>query len=135
MIFSVFQKNWVFGYSWSILLWYRCYYPHRLRDALSPVCGIFCSEHTLFCWRKLFGAIKDPLCHDYVCKIINVFVKMKWMRFKLCQFDLYWVLGWMLHAKRFYVYFFLIMYMFCCCNVVFFPVFYALFGVKLINLK
>ena len=40
-IFSVFQKNRVFGYSWSTLLWYRCYYPHRSRDALSPVCGIF----------------------------------------------------------------------------------------------
>ena len=32
---------WVFGYSWSTLLWYRCYYPHQSRDALSPVCGIF----------------------------------------------------------------------------------------------
>ena len=42
MIFSVFQKNRVFGYSWPTLLWYRCYYPHRSRDALSPVCGIFC---------------------------------------------------------------------------------------------
>ena len=41
MIFSVFQKNWFFGYSWSTLLWYRCYYPHQSRDALSPVCGIF----------------------------------------------------------------------------------------------
>ena len=41
MIFSVFQKNLVFGYSWSTLLWYWCYYPHRSRDALSPVCGIF----------------------------------------------------------------------------------------------
>ena len=41
IIFSVFQKKWVFGYSWSSLLWYRCYYPHRSRDALSPVCGIF----------------------------------------------------------------------------------------------
>ena len=30
-----------FWYSWSTLLWYRCYYPHRSRDALSPVCGIF----------------------------------------------------------------------------------------------
>ena len=46
MIFSVFQKNWVFGYSWSPLLWYRCYYPHRSRDALSPVCGIFPKEFT-----------------------------------------------------------------------------------------
>ena len=41
MIFSVLQKNGVFGYSWSTLLRYRCYYPHRSRDALSPVCGIF----------------------------------------------------------------------------------------------
>ena len=39
--FSVFQKNGVFGYSWSTLLWYRCYYPHRSRDALSPICRIF----------------------------------------------------------------------------------------------
>ena len=41
MIFSGFQNIWVFGYSWSSLLWYRCYYPHRSRDALSPVCGNF----------------------------------------------------------------------------------------------
>ena len=38
---SNFQENWVFGYSWSTLLWYRCYYPHRSRDALSPVCRMF----------------------------------------------------------------------------------------------
>jgi hypothetical protein len=25
----------------ATLLWYRCYYPHRSRDALSPVDGIF----------------------------------------------------------------------------------------------
>ena len=31
----------VLGYSWSTLLWHRCYYPHRSWDALSPVCGIF----------------------------------------------------------------------------------------------
>ena len=41
MNFSVCQKNWVLGYSWSTLLWYWCYYPHRSRAALSPVCGIF----------------------------------------------------------------------------------------------
>ena len=29
------------GYSWSTLLWHWCYYLHRSRDALSPVCGIF----------------------------------------------------------------------------------------------
>jgi hypothetical protein len=27
--------------SWSTLLWHWCYDPHRSRDALSPVCGIF----------------------------------------------------------------------------------------------
>ena len=26
---------------WSTLLWHLCYYPHRSRDALSPVCRIF----------------------------------------------------------------------------------------------
>ena len=31
----------VLGYSWSTLPWHRCYYPHRSRDALSPVCEIF----------------------------------------------------------------------------------------------
>ena len=25
----------------AVYFWYRCYYPYRLRDALSPVCGIF----------------------------------------------------------------------------------------------
>ena len=28
-------------YSWSTLLWYRCYFPHQLKDSMSPVCGIF----------------------------------------------------------------------------------------------
>ena len=41
MMFSVFPKKWVLGYSWSTLLWHQCYYLHRSRDALSPVCGIF----------------------------------------------------------------------------------------------
>ena len=31
----------VLAYSWSTLLWHRCYYPHRSRDSVSPVCGIF----------------------------------------------------------------------------------------------
>ena len=39
--FFRFSKKLGFWYSWSTLLWYRCYYPHRSRDALSPVCGIF----------------------------------------------------------------------------------------------
>ena len=36
MIFSFFF-NQSFGFSWFTLLWYRCYYPYRSRDALSPV--------------------------------------------------------------------------------------------------
>ena len=31
----------VFVYFWSTLLWYWCYYPHRSRDSMSPVRGIF----------------------------------------------------------------------------------------------
>ena len=38
------KKKQVFGYYWSTLLWYWCYYPHRSRDALSPVCKIFSIE-------------------------------------------------------------------------------------------
>ena len=53
MIFSVFQKNCFFGYSWSTLLGYRCYYPHRSRDALSPVCGIFSHKYLMFSQTKL----------------------------------------------------------------------------------
>ena len=41
MIFFRFSKNRVSVSSWSTLLWYQCYYPHWLRDALSPVCGTF----------------------------------------------------------------------------------------------
>ena len=48
MILSVFPKNNFFGYSWSTPPWYRCYYPHRSRDALSPVCGIFYKANILF---------------------------------------------------------------------------------------
>ena len=44
MIFSFFQIFLVFRF--STLLWYRCYYPHQSRDALSPVCGIFFKELT-----------------------------------------------------------------------------------------
>ena len=41
LIFFVLQKNTLFVVSWSTLLWYRCFYPHQSRDALSPVRGIF----------------------------------------------------------------------------------------------
>ena len=37
------KKNMFFGEFCltSRIFWYRCYYPHWSRDALSPVCGIF----------------------------------------------------------------------------------------------
>ena len=53
MIFYVFQKNRVLGYSWSTLLWYRCYYPHWSGDALSPVCWIFCIGVTIRIGREI----------------------------------------------------------------------------------
>ena len=47
-----------FGYSWSTLLWHRCYYPQRSRDALSPICGIF-----LLVFRSNRGLLWQPqLC-------------------------------------------------------------------------
>ena len=57
--------------------WYRCYYPHRLRDSVSPVCGIFIKVllgqvsftsngsvvHTVQCSR---GGVQ---CSDLSCQI------------------------------------------------------------------
>ena len=47
--FPFFKKNWVLGYSWTPLLWHRWYYPHRSRDALSPVCGTFHKQPIVQC--------------------------------------------------------------------------------------
>ena len=47
--FPFSRKNWILGYSLSTLLWYRCYNPHRSRDALSPVCRIFFNN--IYFWR------------------------------------------------------------------------------------
>ena len=44
----------VFGYCWCTLLWYWCYYPHRSRDALSPVCGIFFLRRGASWWRVCY---------------------------------------------------------------------------------
>ena len=38
------QKKISFSVIFALLagfFWYWCYYPHRVRDSLSPVCGIF----------------------------------------------------------------------------------------------
>ena len=70
MNFSVFQNNWVFGYSWYTLMLYWCYYPHRLRDALSPVCGIFFNR----CWPVV----------DRFWQVLSIFF---WI---LTTFDHFW---------------------------------------------
>ena len=61
IIFSVFIFFLVFVYSWSTLLWYRCYYAHRSRDSMSPICRIF---FFFVLWsppKRLVLAIKGPV--------------------------------------------------------------------------
>ena len=41
------EKNWEFCHT-SRVFWYWCYYPHRSRDALSPVCRIFCLNFNFY---------------------------------------------------------------------------------------
>ena len=44
------QKSLFFSAHFALLagfFWYRCYYPHRSRDALSPVCGILYSNSNI----------------------------------------------------------------------------------------
>ena len=59
--FFRFSKKLGFGYSWSTLLWYRCYYPHRSRDALSPVFGIFLLLSITTMFVKFWQALIDWL--------------------------------------------------------------------------
>ena len=56
----------ILRYSWSSLLWYRCYYPHQLRDALSPVCEIFV---------KLFK-IKTKVLHNAMLYVAILFHRL-----------------------------------------------------------
>ena len=56
---------------WSTLLWHWCYYPHRSRDALSPVCGIFFSK-----------AINK-------CKILNNPRTSRWAFWKKAERDVF----------------------------------------------
>ena len=46
---------------WSTILWHWCYYPHRSRDALSPVCGIF-----FFAFLESLGKFRN--CHGALLK-------------------------------------------------------------------
>ena len=80
IIFSVFQKNRVLGYSWSTLLWHRCYYPHRSRDSVSPVCGIFrCGliDNNVCC-----GSIKTAFLHSIrIAETFFVRIMLSFLRF------------------------------------------------------
>ena len=49
--FSVFQKK-------IRVLCYRCYNPHRSRNALSPVCGILKKIKLGYCYILIFGTFK-----------------------------------------------------------------------------
>ena len=63
-------KKWV-----DFSVWYMCYYPHRLRDSVSHVCGIFfyifrcffflCRDFFLWLWYSLDSEWnEDFLCSD-----------------------------------------------------------------------
>ena len=47
--FSFFQKYWVLGYCWFILLWYRCYYIRNGREMLClPYAGFLLNTNIPF---------------------------------------------------------------------------------------
>ena len=74
--FFPFFFYWVFGYSWSTLSWYWCYYPHWSRDALPPVCGIF-----LFCPSNLqtVWPLQPDLIFHQTFLLINVLNCPHWI--------------------------------------------------------
>ena len=58
------QKKLVFSANLALLagfFWYRCYYLHRSRDALSPICGIF---DTIF--EACYESSVYVLCGPYI---------------------------------------------------------------------
>ena len=70
------------------LSWYRCYYPRRLRDALSHVCGIFYIYHPKSNWlvlnmfvRSLFTQFNEPIYSIETavgCMYSNYFKLISW---------------------------------------------------------
>ena len=66
LFFLFFKKNWVFGYSWSTLLWYRCY---RLNVFLPPLPEVGCQN---------FLEIRNPWGKVMVSHL-NIFV-WKWSK-------------------------------------------------------
>ena len=67
-------------FSWSTLLWYRCYYSHRSRDSMSPVCGIFFSIGFVLINQKIF--IKTNRINSLITKLlIKLFVTRCLLKF------------------------------------------------------
>ena len=88
MNFSVFQKNQDFGYSWSTLLWYQCYYLHQLGDALSPACGIFSNNFFFtiliyFHLKNLPGKQSHSELHAFSLHIFNIKIRCSWILWKI----------------------------------------------------
>ena len=82
--FSFFKEKWLFGYSWSTLLWYRCYYPHQSRGALFPVCGIlfFFFFSSTFC---IFKNYIFAILHFHNCCPHLIFVFQKILKLQIKQ--------------------------------------------------
>ena len=78
------KKKRVFRYSMYTLVWYWCYYPHRSRDALSHICGIFllrtvlCLIYTFTVYCLLFTVIciwfyVNDWLFTFYCSLSSVF--------------------------------------------------------------
>ena len=62
------QKNSIFAANFALLVgffWYWCYYPHRLKDALFPVRGIFSNSLSRGCYSQGY----------YYCCLVSKTVK------------------------------------------------------------
>ena len=72
---------------WSTLLWHRCYYPHRSRNALSPVCRIF---------LKRLAPWTTKMCFKRLCFFKEVFatsVTLFWQTGKSGKWQVIWCLS------------------------------------------
>ena len=66
---KVMEIRSIFVYSWSTLLCYWCYCPHRTRDALSPVFGIF----SLFLHQSLWINENSQLIFQKKAKSVKIY--------------------------------------------------------------
>ena len=95
--FTFLKKNRVFGYSWSTLLWQRCYYLHWSRDALSPVCGIFAEGlppstcHVSHATCQLLDGWMVCYPHVYPINTLSILYHICSSQFSLCSsVSVYW---------------------------------------------